>query len=261
MENGRSSGMSEAVSDVEDRIGISQRSLLKALNILRGGGSRRWTAEAAGSVLLSAREINVFSTDGLKDGEKKVTLNEKWEEVQVRAKLSRKSQLSTHSLRNRLLKAIVAFEIAQKNPLSENTKNKLIPQEWREAFRFLHDLAELKASASLEKDAKLSHTDNKAARKKRPREGSEKSFENDDSEGLGAYQRQKLALQKEKFEFEKRIRQAEVEESRNARLADRQLRELEMKHQLQIIEKQHETLLAAMETMKTMIAMKFGPSR
>mmetsp|Transcript_44134 Transcript_44134/g.172105 ORF Transcript_44134/g.172105 Transcript_44134/m.172105 type:complete len:104 (-) Transcript_44134:835-1146(-) len=103
MENGRSSGMSEAVSDVEDRIGISQRSLLKALNILRGGGSRRWTAEAAGSVLLSAREINVFSTDG--------------------------------SLRNRLLKAIVAFEIAQKNPLSENTKNKLIPQEWREAFR------------------------------------------------------------------------------------------------------------------------------
>jgi len=127
--------------------------------------------------------------------------------------------------------------------------------------RFLHDLAELKASASLEKDAKLSHTDNKAARKKRPREGSEKSFENDDSEGLGAYQRQKLALQKEKFEFEKRIRQAEVEESRNARLADRQLRELEMKHQLQIIEKQHETLLAAMETMKTMIAMKFGPSR
>lgn len=127
--------MSEAVSDVEDRIGISQRSLLKALNILRGGGSRRWTAEAAGSVLLSALEINVFSTEGPKDGEKKVTLNEKWEEVQVRAKLSRKSQLSTHSLRNRLLKAIVAFEIAQKNPLSENTKNKLIPQEWREAFR------------------------------------------------------------------------------------------------------------------------------
>ncbi|KAJ8901545.1 hypothetical protein NDN08_003754 [Rhodosorus marinus] len=253
--------MSEGVSDLEDRVGISQRSLQKALNILRGGGSRRWSAEAAGSVLLSALEINVFSTDGAKDGEKKVTLNEKWEEVQDRAKLSRKSQLSTHSLRNRLLKTIVAFEIAQETPLSESTKNKLIPQDWREAFRLLHELAELKASASLEKESKLSHTDSKAARKKRPREGSEKSLENGDLEGLGSYQRQKLALEKEKFEFEKRIRREEVEESRNARLADRQLRELEMKHQLQIIEKQHETLLAAMETMKTMLAMKFGPSR
>uniref|UniRef100_A0A6T6M2S2 Uncharacterized protein n=1 Tax=Rhodosorus marinus TaxID=101924 RepID=A0A6T6M2S2_9RHOD len=260
MEDGRSSGMSEGLSDLEDRVGISQRSLLKALNILRGGGSRRWSAEAAGSVLLSALEINVFSTDAVKDGEKRVTLNDKWEEVQVRAKLSRKSQLSTHALRNRLLKTIVAFEIAQETPLSESTKNKLIPQDWREAFRFLHELAELKLSASLEKESKLPHTDSKVGRKKRLRSASEKGLENGDSGDLGSYQWQKLALEKEKFEFEKRIRQEEVERSRSARLADRQLRELEIKHQREIIEKQHQALLAAMETMKTMLAMKFRPS-